>query len=341
MPDIKNYDSGKLVHEPDRASRGISRRDTLIASLGLVSLSSFASNYPKRQISLIVGGPPGGGIDIGTRVISQPLSELLGVPVIIEYKPGATGVISTKYVASAAADGYTFLMATPSATVVGPQSLPSGAFNPLVKGIVGVNMVTKNPFCLAVNPSLKVDSLKSLVALSKERPITLGTAGRGGASDLVVKELAKLTGGRFEVIPYTGAAPAIVDALGGQIDGVGGELGPVLSFYRDKKLNLVTVTAETRVPSAPNVPVTAETYPGFSVNNWLGIFAPAKTPTDILNTFNAALLKVLDQDQVKAAFAPYGNTVSPMAGPVEFQKFSLSQYDYWGKVLREHGFIKT
>lgn len=328
------------------APAGISRRQFLaLGSLSVVAplapFSAFASTYPSRPISLIVGGDAGGSVDFGARALSKPLSDILGVSIIVENKPGATGVISSKYVANAPADGYNLLVSTPSAAVVGPQTQPKSAFQPL-KDIVGINMVARNPMAVAINPSLKIDALQDLVALSRTRPVTLGVPGLGGMSDLLVKQISKFTGGVFESIPYKGMGAAINDAVGGQIDGVASDLGPFMPFHQAGRLKILAVTSDERVASLPNIPTASENYPGLVVYNWLGIFMSSKTPPDIIDKINAALQKIVAHDDgTQKLFSQSANVLTSMKSPAEFQEFVASEYARWGAVLKEHGMAKS
>ena len=309
------------------------------ASMGLAPLLSYASDYPSRAVSLIVGASSGGSVDIGARIISTPMSEIMGVPVIVDNKPGATGVISTKYVGKAPQDGYTLLIGTPSASVVGPQTMQQQAFNPLDE-IVGVNLITRNPLAIAVGHHVKASSLKELVELSKQRQVTLGVPGIGGVSDFLVKQINKFTGAKFESVPYKGLGAAITDAIGGQIDGAASDLGPFLPFQQGGKLKILAVTSEARAPLLPNVPTVNEAYSGFVANNWLALFAPAKTPSSIIDKVNAALVKATEREDVKNAFHQSAAIMAPMKNPAEFQKFFAAEYAQWRKTLKDQGVIK-
>ncbi|MFC6282807.1 MULTISPECIES: Bug family tripartite tricarboxylate transporter substrate binding protein [Polaromonas] len=341
MPDRMTTDcDASTAQVSTLAPAGISRRDLLAwgSLLGLAPFEAFADTYPSRPIGLVVGAPPGGSVDFGARVLMRPLAEVLGVPIIVDNKPGATGVIGAKFVAKAPADGYTLLIATPTSVLIGPQTMPGDSYNTL-RDIVGINMVAKNPLAIAINPALKIDNLKDLVALSRTRPVTLGQSGSGGSFDLLIKQLAKVTGGNFDSIPYKGMGPAITDAIGGQLDGVASDLGPCLPFHQSGKLKLVAVTSDKRLASLPNVPAATESYPALVAYNWLGLFAPAKTPPEVINKVNAALMKILTRDDVKAQFTQAANIVSSMKGPAEFQAFATSEYKRMGAMLKEQGMI--
>lgn len=341
MPDrIMTDCDASTTQVSTREPAEISRRDLLAwgSLLGLAPIAAFADTYPSRPITFVVGAPPGGSVDFGARALMRPLSEILGVPVIIDNKPGATGVIGAKIVAKAPADGYTLLMATPTSVVIGTQTMLGDSFN-TPRDIVGVNMVAKNPLAIAINPALKIDNLKDLVALSRTRPVTLGQSGSGGSFDFLIKQLAKVTGGNFDSIPYKGMGPAITDAIGGQLDGVASDLGPCLPFHQSGKLKIVAVTSDRRIASLPTVAAANESYPTLVAYNWLGLFAPAKTPPDVLNKINVALMKILARDDVQTQFSQSANIVSPMKGSAEFQSFVMSEYKRWGTVLKEQGII--
>ncbi|MGO1767702.1 hypothetical protein CAP48_19010 [Advenella sp. S44] len=320
------------------------RRHLLIGGitlLGLAPLSVFAEAYPNRPISLIAGASSGGSVDIGARIVAKSLSDELGVPVIVENKPGATGVIGTRYVAKAPPDGYTLMFGGPSASIVGPQTQKTADSFDAVKEIVGINMVTKGPMAVAINPSLKVENFKALVELSKTRQVMLGVPGIGGAPDLMVKELNKFTGAKFETVPYKGLGAAINDAIGGQIDGVASDLGPFVPFLKGGRLNVLAVTSKERFAEFPDIPAVAESYSGFAVDSWLGIFAPAKTPPAVIDKVNAALVNVSNNSEVKAIFLQSASLTAPMKTPADFQKFVANEYNRWGDVLKEFNLLKN
>ena len=326
-----------------RTSRGISRRELLTcgAILGLAPLAAFADTYPNRPVVIIVGAPPGGVLDIAARIISLQLGELLGVSVVVEYRPGATGVIGTKFVAKASPDGYTLLIGSPNAMIFGPQTMPTGPFNPFKNGVVGINMIVRSSMTIAVRPSLKINNLTELVKLSKTRPVTIGIAGLGGATDLMLKRLSKLGGGEFQAIPYTGMGPAITDVLGGQIDGAASDMAPFIPFSESRKIKIVAVVSQERAASLPDVGTVDEVYPGFYMHSWVGFFAPTGTPQNILNKVSDALRKVILRDDVKALFKQSGSLTSAMETPAEFQQFVKNEFDQTGKLLREFGVIKS
>ena len=318
----------------------LSRRQVLAMGIaaGLAPRAALAQDYPSRPIRILVGATPGGSIDYGARVIAVPLGELLKTSVIIENKPGAAGMISTEFVVNAPADGYTLLLGTPSPIIIAPQAMPNVKFNPLTD-LVAINTVSTAPLAIAVNPNLGVNSLKELVALSRTRPIKMGLPLAGSVSHLVVEMVAKATGCNFLNVPYKGAAPAINDAIAGHNDATVSDVGVFLPMHQENRLRVVMVTSDKRIPALPDVPTASEDAPGLVVTNWLGVFGPAKMPQSVVDTINAALVKVTERDDVRAAFQKASATASVMAGPPQFKTFVAAEYERYGQIVRERNIV--
>jgi tripartite-type tricarboxylate transporter receptor subunit TctC len=318
----------------------LSRRELLALGIaaGLAPGAAFAEDFPSKPIRILVGATPGGSIDYGARVIAKPLSELLKTPVIVENKPGAAGVISTEYVARSPADGYTLLFGTPSPIIIAPQAMPNARVNALTD-LIAINTVSTAPLAIAVNPKLEVRRLKDLVALSKTRPITMGLPLAGSVSHLVVEMTAKATGCNFMNVPYKGAGPALSDAIAGHIDATVSDVGVFLPMHKEGKLRIVMVTSEKRLDVLPDVPTASEDAPGLVVTDWLGLFAPAKTPRPIIDKINSALVKTVAREDVQAAFQRASASASALAGPEQFQKFVAAEYLRYGQLVRERHIV--
>jgi tripartite-type tricarboxylate transporter receptor subunit TctC len=318
----------------------LSRRELLGLGLaaGFAPTFAFAEDFPSKPIRLMLGATPGGSIDYGARLVAQPLSELLGTPVLVENKPGAAGVICTEYVARSAPDGYTLLLGTPSPIIIAPQAMPKARVNPLTD-LMAINQISSSPLAIAVHPSTGVKSLKDLVALSKKRPIKMGLSLVGSVSHLVVEMIAKATGCEFLNVPYKGAAPAMTDAIGGNVDATVGDVGVFLQMHQEKRLRIALVTSEKRLPALPDVPTAHEDAPGLVFTNWLGVFAPANTPAPIVQKLNASLMKVAASNVVKAGFEKASATATSMASPELFQKFVAAEYVRYGRILRERNIV--
>lgn len=297
-----------------------------------------AQEFPSRTIRIMVGVPPGGSIDFAARLIAPAMSEILRTPVIVESKPGAAGVINTDYVAKSPADGYTLLLGTPSSIIIAPQAMPRFTFNPLVD-LTAINMVSTSPIAIAVNPKLPVHRLKDLVELSKKRPVTLGLPTAGSVSHLTVELAAKATGANIQMVPYKGGGPALNDTMGGHVDATVGDVGSFLPLHREGRVRIVMVSSEKRNEAYPDVPTADEDAPGLVVTNWIGVFAPGKTPKAIIDKLNDALVKAAAKADVKAQFLKASATSASMPGPESFQKFVASEYVRYGRILRERGIV--
>jgi tripartite-type tricarboxylate transporter receptor subunit TctC len=318
----------------------LSRREFIALGIApaVTSNAAFAEEYPSKTIRFMAGATPGGSIDYGARVVAMPLSETLKAPVIVENKPGAAGVIATEFVARSPGDGYTLLIGTPSPIIIAPQAMPTVKINPLT-GLIAINTVSTTPLAIAVNPGLEVKSLKDLVALSRKRPVRMGLPLAGSVSHLVVEMTAGATGCNFLNVPYKGAAPALTDAIAGHIDATVADVGVFLEMHKEGKLRIVMVTSEKRVEALPDVPTANEDAPGLVVMDWLGVFAPANTPPLIVDRINAALIKVVARDDVRAAFQRASATASTMAGPEQFQKYVAAEYLRYGRLVRERNIV--
>jgi tripartite-type tricarboxylate transporter receptor subunit TctC len=317
-----------------------SRRELLAIGLaaGFSPALASAQDYPSRPIRIMLGTTPGGSIDYGARLVSAPLTSILGTPVLVENKPGAGGVICTDYVAQATADGYTLLLGTPSPIIIAPQAMPKVKVNPLTD-LMAINMISTSPLAIAVNPALGVKSLRDLVALSHKRPIKMGLPLVGSVSHLVVELLAKATGCNFLNVPYKGAAPALTDTIAGHIDATVGDVGVFLQMHQEGRLRIAIVTSEKRVEALPDVPTASEDAPGLVFTNWLGVFAPAKTPAPVMQKLKAALMKAVTRDDVRAGFQKASATAASMPGTEQFQKFVAAEYLRYGRILRERNIV--
>lgn len=291
--------------------------------------------YPDKPIRLVVGYTPGGSNDIVARIIAPPLGEALGTSVIVENRPGASGAIGAEYVAKSSPDGYTLLAASASPVVITPHTLPKVAFNTLTD-FAPVNTVGLTPEAVAVGPKLHVTSLKQLLALAKTQQVSLSSSGNGGLPHLTIELLTQASKGKILHVPYKGAAPAISDTLAGHVDGIVMDLPPLFSLIQDGKLKGLAVTSARRFEPLPNLPTAEEELPGFNVTNWMGVFAPARTPKAVVDRIDAALKKVVAREDVKAQLLKNAVVPSVMASPDAFQRFVAEEFRRWGKLVKDN-----
>lgn len=313
-----------------------SRRHVL--ALGAAALLApglaAAQEYPTKPIRLIVGYPPGGSNDIVARIMAPHLAQALGTSVIVENRAGVSGALASDYVAKSAPDGYTLLAASASPVVITPHTIPKIPFNTLTD-FAPVNTVGVMPEAIAVAPSLGVNSLKELLDLAKTRQISLSSSGTGGLPHLTIELLTQVAKANILHVPYKGAGPAVSDTLAGHVNGIVMDVPPLYPFIKDGRLKALAVTSDKRVEFLPDVPTAQEVLPGFSVTNWVGVFAPAKTPRVIVDKLNAALVKVAGRPDVRQQLLKVAVVPSTMASPDDFQKFVADEFNRWGKLVKE------
>jgi tripartite-type tricarboxylate transporter receptor subunit TctC len=304
------------------------------AALGLGTAQ--AQDYPTKTIKLVVGYPPGGSNDIVARIIAPKLGELLGATVIVENRAGASGTIGADFVAKAPADGYTLLAASASPVVITPHTLASSPFN-VITDFIPVNTVGITPEAIAVGPKLPVTSLKELLTVSRGKQVTLSSSGSGGLPHLTIELLRKVPGTNIVHVPYKGAGPAVTDTLAGHVDGIVMDLPPLYALIKDGRLKALAVTSDKRVEFLNDVPTAQEELPNFSVVNWVGLFAPAKTPRAVIDKLNSALVKVVALPEVREQLVKNAVVPQTMASPAAFQKFVADENERWGKLVKEVG----
>jgi len=320
------------------------RRRTLRALAGIIVITPLlnagpalaADAYPSKPIRLIVGYPPGGSNDIAARIIAPELSQLLGVSVVVENKAGANGVIGADHVAKAAPDGYTLLLSSMSPVILAPQTMKRPPFN-ATEDFAAINMMALTPEAIAMGSKRHdIKTLPELLELAKTERITLSSSGSGGLPHLTI-ELLKKVRPNIEHVPYKGAGPALTDTLAGHVDGIVMDLPPLYSQIKEGKLNALAVTSEQRVNFLSQVPTAHEALPGFNVENWVGIFAPANTPAPILARLDQAVRKAVTQPKVTTALEAVALSPATRDSSAAFQQQVADDYTRWGKVLRDSG----
>ena len=293
--------------------------------------------FPDKPIRLIVPFPAGGNADIVSRSIGNELSKNLGVPVVIENRGGAGGVIGSEVVAKAPADGYTIMMVSAS-HVINPSMQKSLPYD-TIKDFSGISLVAEVPTVLVVHPSVQANSLKELIALAKANPgkINFATAGNGTVGHLSGELLMSMAQIKMEHVAYKGNGPAMTDLLGGHVQMLFGSMPSALPHIKSGALRALVVTAPKRSAAAPNIPSTAEAgMPGFYVSTGFGLFAPAKTPRAVINKLHAEVVKSLKMPEVRDRLA--GQGAEPVGStPEEYDAFVKTEIAKWAKVCKEAG----
>ena len=292
------------------------RKATLALVLAACSSLSFAQapTWPTKPLRVIVNFPPGGAADQLARAIGQPLQDALGQPVVIENRAGANGNIGGEAVAKAPNDGYTLLMSSGGMVSVNPHLYAKMAFDP-TKDLIPVAAAARVLVFLEVKPTLPVNNVKEFLAYMKANPgkLSFGSPGNGSSPHLAAEMMKAQTGMYAVHVPYRGAAPAMQDLLGGQLDfmfdpGIG------LQHVKSGKLKLLAVGSSKRSPLFPDVPTLAESgLQGFDADSWFGFYAPAGTPPDVVSRLNREINKALGTQAVKDRISAIGGIPAPMS----------------------------
>jgi tripartite-type tricarboxylate transporter receptor subunit TctC len=294
-----------------------------------------AQAYPTRPVRLIVGFAAGGGADIMARLMGQWLSERMGGSFVVENRPGAGTNLATETVVNAAPDGYTLLLAT-SSNAFNATLYHDLKFN-FMRDIAPVAGVNREPHVIEVNPSLPVHSVPEFIAYAKANPgLNMGSGGVGSGNHVCGELFSMLTGVRFTHVPYRGAAPALVDLMGGQVQVIFAVISSSIEHVRAGKLRALAVTTATRSAVLPDLPTVGDFVPGYEASFWTGVCAPKDTPAEIVDTLNKGINAGLADPRMQDRFAQLSSTAMP-GSPADFGKFVADETERWGKVIQTAG----
>ena len=309
----------------------------LLAALFLVASGSALAQFPSRPVTIIVPATPGGILDQSSRLVAHELSRLVGQPVVVENRAGGGQIIGMQALLRAEPDGHTMVMGS-----VGPNAANYSLYSKLPYGpadFAPVAHVVSMSNVLLVHPDVPARSAQELVALAKAGPgkLSVASSGNGTSSHLAAEMLKWRAGIDLVHVPYKGAAPAMADLLGGQVQVMVDNLITALPQIKAGKLRALAVTAGQRVPDLPDVPTVAESgYPGFEVTVWVGLLTQAKSPPEAVAFLHEHIAKVLAMPQVRQRLAEMGGASLPMS-PSEFGAFIQRETDKWGTVVRQAG----
>lgn len=293
-----------------------------------------ARDYPTKPIRFLVPYPPAGGTDIVARTLTEPLSQVLGQPIIIDNRGGAAGNLGTDLAAKAPADGYTVLF-TLSSHTINPRLYDKLPFD-VEKDFVPVSLAAMIPQILVVNPTVPVNNVKELIALARSQPGKLNYASVGtGSPGHIAGELFKLkTGVDMVHVPYKGGGPAVTDTLGGQVQLLFVSLPAALQYVKAGRLRALAVTSDQRSVAAPDIPTIAESGVDCIVNSWYGALVPAKTPAAIVAKLQAAFAKVLAMPEIRQKLLAQGAEATSSTS-AEFDRLIRDELAKWDYVIRE------
>ena len=299
--------------------------------------TAAAQTYPSRPVRIVIPLSPGGTTDVPGRLVAQKLSETLGQQFFVENRAGAGGTIGTDYVAKSKGDGYTLLL-TASPFVIAPHVYKKMPYYALAD-FAPVIRIASGPYVLVVHPSLGVNSAKELIALAKQQPgkIDFASSGNGSAQHLVTELFMYMAGVKLNHVPYKGSGPAQQDLMSGivKVSFVGTPIA--IPHMKSGRLKALGVSTAKRSPEMPDVPTVAEAgVPGYEALVWIGMLAPAGTPREIIAKLNGEIGKLVRTDEVKKLLAPTGMEPDPDT-PAQFGAYLKTDYDKWGKVVRDSG----
>jgi len=307
-----------------------------VAALGLAGITAQAQDYPTKPVKWVVPYPPGGTTDILARLIGQYLSEHLGQQFVIDNRPGAGNNIGTEVVANSPPDGYTLLLVNPAnginATLY--KKLP---FN-FLRDIAPVAGITRVPNVMEVNPNFPVKTVAEFIAYGKAHPgkINMASSGNGTSVHLSGELFMAMTGVKMTHVPYRGSGPALTDLIAGTVDTMFDNMPSSIEFIKSGKLRALAVTTETRNEALPEVPVVADTVPGYEASAWFGIGAPKGTPANFIEKINKSVNDALADPKMKMRLAELGGI--PMGGtPADFGKVMASETAKWEKAVKFSG----
>lgn len=319
-------------------NRNLSTVMVLLATLFVMPFGAAraqAGSYPDRPITVIVSYPVGGSVDATARTLQRPLATLLGQPIVVENRGGAGGTLGTSAVAKAKPDGYTVLM-TLSSHTINPSLYPALNFD-TEKDLTPVSLVASTPQVLVAHPAVQASTLAELVALSKTdsaRPITYGSAGIGSPSHIAGELFRLKTGANVLHVPYRGGGPATIAVLGGEIQLLWVSLPSIMQHIRSGKVKALAVTTEARTSLLPEVATVADLVPGFKVDGWNAMFAPAGTPSAIVEKLQQTVHAVVHQPEVQKALLEQG-AIGVGSTPAQLDEVVKTEIPLWRTVIRE------
>jgi tripartite-type tricarboxylate transporter receptor subunit TctC len=308
-----------------------------MAVLANAAASAAESPYPARNVTLVVPFPPGGPTDVTARLLADRLGSVLGRPIVIDNRAGASGNLAAGIVARANPDGYTLLFGTGGTHGANPALYKDPGYDP-IDSFAPVVWVTRSPNIVVVNPSFPAHTIKDLIDLAKAEPGKLSSAAPGyGSTPHMAGELFKIAAGIDIVhVPYRGSGPALNDVLAGHIPIMFDGVPSSLPLVRSGQLRALAITALERLPSAPEIPTIAETIPGFEADGWFAVYAPAGTPQPIISRLNEAINEALQSDELRERYTELGAVV--VGGtPQMLRDRVASEVKKWAEVVAKTG----
>ena len=300
----------------------------------LTPIFASAQSWPQKPIRMVIPYPPGGPTGVMGRLVATKLPELLGQPVIVDNKPGASGQMGAADVAKAAPDGYTFLT-NASIHVINPHVYSKPMVDP-IREFTPVALIGVVPLVMVVPPMQPAKDVKEFIAWAKANPgkVNFASASSASAQHLAGEHFKQVTGIDMQHVPYNGSGPALADLVGGHVQLMFDSLPSSMSFIRSGKLKALGASSTKRLAVLPDVPTLIEAgVPDFDLTTWYGVWAPAGTPKDIVARMNAEIVRLVVMPDMKEKLAGLGVEASAFT-PEQFAAFNRTEYERWGRIVR-------
>jgi tripartite-type tricarboxylate transporter receptor subunit TctC len=307
------------------------------AVMAVSTAAASGQTFPTKTIRLVVPYPAGGATDLMARMLQEPLTKILGQPVIVDNRPGAAGAIGSREVATAAPDGHTLVFSNNGPTSIAPTMQKDAGYDSL-KSFAPVSVVAVAPLVLAVHASVPADNVSDFIAYAKKLPDGLfySSAGPGSLGHLSTELFASRAGIKLNHVPYKGQAPATMALLTGDVKVFFSTVNQTLNdFVQEKKIKMLGISSADPSPVVPNVQPIGSAVKCYAVDVWFGILAPANTPAPVISKLNAALVTVLAQDEIKAKFAAIGHEAKSST-PERFTAIIATEVPEWAKIIAEN-----
>jgi tripartite-type tricarboxylate transporter receptor subunit TctC len=308
----------------------------LSLALSLGAPLSHAQTYPTKNVRIIVGLAPGGTTDVFTRTLAQRLTEAWGQTVIVENRPGASGMIGGEAVAKAAPDGYTLLVSPQTSLAVAPALYGKAPYD-TAKDFAPVSLLGSTPLVMIVHPSFAAKTFKDFIELARKQPLTYGSGGVGSSPHMTGELISAALGVKMTHVPYKGENPAIADTIGGQIPIMFGNLPVALPHVRSGKVLALATTTAKRSPLAPEIPTMSEGgIKDFEMATWYGMLAPAGTPPELVARIQRDAARVLSDTETRERLTKMGVDLI-LNTPEEFRAYLNSEIARYTKIIKSAG----
>lgn len=315
-------------------------KQSVFKTVAVVATVAFAfqvqaEQFPSKPVRILVGSAPGGGLDTTARAISDKLAAALGQTVVVENRSGAAGTVAAQILTSSTPDGHTINLGAIGNFAVNYSLYKNIGYHPL-KDIAPVTMMVDATNIVVVHPSVAAKTFRELLDLARKQPgLTYGSSGAGNAGHLAGELLARMAKVELTHVPYKGGGPAMLDLVGGRITMIFASPSSAIPQWKAGKIRAVAVTTRKRSAIASELPTIAESgVPGYEVNNWYAMGAPAKTPKAVISRLNKEITAILNDAGVKQILLQQGLEASPST-PEELGKYMKSEFEKWGKLIAE------